>query len=86
MNLRFAFVLVALSGLISSALAHPGHDLMSHGAAHVATSPYHLAILCLAALTMGALGFLVHSLRAQRLLRFGAVGLGCLALVLALWH
>ncbi len=28
-----------------SAQAHPGHSLGEHGAAHVITSPYHLAIL-----------------------------------------
>jgi hypothetical protein len=59
--------------LANSVLAHPGHDLMDHGSAHVVTSPYHLACLALfGVLVFGAARFARQRL-SQRLLQFAGV-------------
>ena len=42
-----AFATVAIVFGSICAQAHPGHGLLDQGAAHVATSPYHVAVLAL---------------------------------------
>jgi len=59
--------------LANSLLAHPGHDLMDHGSAHVVTSPYHLMCLAfLGVLAFGAARFARQRL-SQRVLQFAGV-------------
>ena len=83
MKLNSVWAPLSASGLAVNAWAHPGHDMMAHGAAHVATSPYHLAILATATIVAGALGFLVRNARAQRVFKTAALCLACATVVLA---
>ena len=65
------------------ASAHPGHDLMEHGAGHVATSPYHLFVLAAVAALMLGVAQLVRNATAKKYLRFG--GATVLIVAGAMW-
>lgn len=82
MNFRTMLIaLLPLSVLLAN--AHPGHDLLQHGAAHAATSPYHIAVLGICALVMLAVAQIVRSSAAKKYLRWG----GAVALIaaVAMW-
>ena len=82
MNFRtILMTLVPFSVLLAQ--AHPGHDLLEHGASHAATSPYHLAVLACVALVLFAVAQLVRSAAARKYLRLG--GAVMLAVAGALW-
>jgi hypothetical protein len=65
--------LTALLAFGSLAQAHPGHDLFGHGAAHVATSPFHLLGLAIVATALAVAAKCVRSAPARSLLRVGAI-------------
>lgn len=67
---RAAGVLAILAA-VSSAQAHPGHSLSESKAAHVLSSPYHLAILALGGALMIASAQLVRRDASRRLLLHG---------------
>jgi hypothetical protein len=82
--MNFRKWLMALAPLsVALASAHPGHDLMEHGAGHVAASAYHLFVLAGFALVMLAVAQVVQSERAKKYMRLA----GAAALVVAgtLW-
>jgi hypothetical protein len=81
MNFRNLFLV--FSAFAISAQAHPGHDLMAHGAGHVATSPYHLMVLCLAALVSFVVGQMVRNAVTRRIFR--VTGITALLAAGALW-
>lgn len=56
-----------------SAHAHPGHGLGEHGAAHVMTSPYHLAILAGTGLALWFGARFVQSQLPRRILQTAGV-------------
>jgi hypothetical protein len=64
----------ALLAVIHPANAHPGHPLLDHGAAHVITSPYHLAILAAIGVAMIAVAQIVRSRTARQCMRIAGVG------------
>jgi hypothetical protein len=56
--------------------AHPGHDLMEHGPAHVVTSPFHLLIIAMVSALCLTCATFVMNPRAKRVLSStGAVAL-----------
>ena len=82
MNFRkLSMALLPLSVLLAN--AHPGHDLMEHGAGHVASSPYHLFVLAGFALVLFAVAQVVRSQSAKKYLRFA--GAAALLVAGALW-
>lgn len=81
MNFRNLFLV--LSAFVISAQAHPGHDLMAHGPAHVATSAYHLWVLSAVALVSFAVGQVVRSAAKRRVFR--AAGVTALLAAGTLW-
>jgi hypothetical protein len=54
---------------ITSASAHPGHGLGEHGATHIVTSPYHLAVLALVGAALWLVGRFVQRQLPRRLLQ-----------------
>lgn len=52
-----------------SANAHPGHGLGDHGAAHVITSPYHVATLAIAGVALWLTGRFVQRQSVRRVLQ-----------------
>lgn len=64
---------------VSSAHAHPGHSLGEHGAAHVVTSPYHLAMLAAVGMALWFGGRFVQSQLSRRILQ----GTGIAAVITA---
>jgi len=54
------------------ASAHPGHDLMAHGAGHVASSVYHLFVLAAVAVVTLGVAQMVRSAKAKKYLRLAA--------------
>src|SRR5687767_13412174 len=84
MNMNFRKLLMALLPLsVLLANAHPGHDLMEHGAGHVASSPYHLFVLAGAAVVLFGIAQVVRSQSAKKYLRFA--GAAALVVAGALW-
>lgn len=82
MNFRkLLMALLPLSVLVAK--AHPGHDLMEHGAGHVASSPYHLFVLAAVALVLIAGAQVVRSESAKKYLRYA--GAAALVVAGALW-
>jgi hypothetical protein len=82
MNFRkLLLALLPLSVLLAN--AHPGHDLMEHGAGHVASSAYHLFVLAGFALALFAVAQVVRSESAKKYLRFA--GAASLLAAGALW-
>ena len=73
-RLPIAFFVLGLPIALS---AHPGHDLMEHGATHVAASLYHMAILAVISVVSFSLVSVVNRPMAKRLL----LGVGALALI-----
>lgn len=82
MNLRI--VLAALFATTVSSFAHPGHDLMAHGPAHVATSAYHLWVLVGTAVAAFGIAQIVRTKRARNIMR--AAGVTALAVAAVLWR
>lgn len=70
-------------GSLATTNAHPGHRFADHGAAHVFSSPYHLALLAFAGVVLFVAGRLAQRTLPRRLLQAG--GLAALALTAALW-
>jgi len=66
-----------------SAHAHPGHGLGEHGAAHVMTSPYHLALLAGTGLALWFGGRFVQSQLPRRILQ--SAGVGAVLAAAAIW-
>jgi hypothetical protein len=80
MNLR-NLILAAFASIIA-AQAHPGHDMMAHGGAHVLTSAYHLFVLCAVGVISFAVGQVVRNGAARGVFRVaGAAALGVVAVV-----
>ena len=63
--------------------AHPGHGLLEHGAGHVASSVYHLIVLCAVAFGTFVVAQVVRNTSAKRYLR--AAGATALIVAGALW-
>ena len=76
-NRNITLFLLAWAAQMATVFAHPGHDLLEHGSAHVATSPYHLAGLCAVCLLLFGAARLVKAPTAKRLL--GGAGFALLA-------
>ncbi|MGZ8919345.1 MAG: hypothetical protein ACXW3L_00035 [Limisphaerales bacterium] len=82
--MNFRKLLMALAPLsVVLANAHPGHDLMEHGATHVASSAYHLFVLACLAVVMLAVAQVVRSESAKKYLRLA--GAAALVIAGALW-
>jgi hypothetical protein len=82
MNFRKLWMaLLPLSVLVAN--AHPGHDMMEHGAGHVASSPYHLFVLAGFAVVLFAVGQVVRSQSAKKYFRFA--GAAALLVAGAVW-
>lgn len=75
--------LVALSASLANVHAHPGHRLGEHGASHIVTSPYHLAMLGLTGVALYVVSRFVQRRLPRRLLQGAA--LAALVLTAALW-
>jgi hypothetical protein len=82
MNFRKLLMVLAPLSLVL-ANAHPGHDLMEHGAGHVAASAYHLFVLAGFAVVMLAVAQVVRSDSARKYLR--VAGAAALAVAGTLW-
>jgi hypothetical protein len=69
------FLFFAFSTL--SLFAHPGHDLRAYGAAHIITSPFHLAFLAASGLLICCVAGLIHHRLGRRLVQIsGAAMIG----------
>jgi hypothetical protein len=80
--MRFSgFLVLALT--IFSVRAHPGHDLMEHGPAHVATSPFHLLIVATVSVLCFTCAALVMNPRVKRVL--SSTGAVALLLATVMW-
>ena len=74
MNFRkYLVAFLSFGPLLHAAFAHPGHDLLAHGPAHVATSAYHLWVLGLTALVSFGVAQIVRKPVARRALRIAGV-------------
>ena len=78
---KLMLALMPLSVVLGN--AHPGHGMMEHGAAHVATSAYHLFVLAGMAVALFVVAQVVRSATAKKYLRLG--GMAALATAGALW-
>jgi len=78
MNFR-KWLMAMLPLTLVLAKAHPGHDLMEHGAGHVASSPYHLFVLAAVAVVTLGVAQMVRNASAKKYLRLA----GATALVAA---
>ena len=72
-----------VSTCVISSQAHPGHDLLEHGSAHVIGSPFHLVALSVITLFCFGLGALVIRPAARRALN--SAGLIGLLMTVGLW-
>jgi hypothetical protein len=82
--MNFRKLLMALLPLtLVMASAHPGHDLMEHGAGHVASSPYHLFVLAAVAVVMLGTAQMVRGASAKKYLRLS--GATALLVAGAMW-
>jgi hypothetical protein len=82
--MKFRNLLMALLPLsLVLATAHPGHDLLEHGAGHVASSPFHLFVLAAGAVVLFGIAQFVRSASARKYLRFA--GAAALVVAGALW-
>ena len=84
MNHLFFLTIACVISFGYSAQAHPGHDLMQHGGAHVISSAYHLAFLGAVTLLCSGLGFLVRTRTVKRALN--GVAVAALLATVALWY
>ena len=80
---RFSFFVFAfLMSTFSRVYAHPGHDWLEHGGAHVVGSTYHLSIVALFTLLSFASAAFVSRPKVKRALHsFGIAGIACFALL-----
>jgi hypothetical protein len=67
--MNFRNLLLVFSAFVLTAQAHPGHDLMAHGAGHVGTSVYHWGVLFVVAVASFIAGQLVRSAVSRRIFR-----------------
>ena len=67
---------------ISTAHAHPGHDLGEHGPVHMLTSPYHLAILAVLGLAIWFAGRFIQKQLPKRLVQCSGAAVALAAVVL----
>ena len=81
--MNFRNLLLALVATVMTAHAHPGHDIMAHGASHVATSPFHLLVLAMVGLVSMGIAQLVRNVAARRMLR--TAGATALIAATAIW-
>jgi uncharacterized membrane protein len=73
----FAFIAAT-----SAALAHPGHPIKGSDAAHIATSPYHLATLAGGGLLLLGAAWFIKRQMPRRIAQFaGAVALASAVLL-----
>ena len=80
--MRFTiFLLFALATL--SLRAHPGHDLMEHGPAHVVTSPFHLLIVAMVSALCFTCAAFVMNPRVKRFL--SSTGTVALLVTAVMW-
>jgi hypothetical protein len=79
----FVFALLVMVG-VTSAHAHPGHDLFEHGTTHVVASPFHLLVLVSLGIALAAATRFARNTRARIILRLGATACVALAAALAL--
>jgi hypothetical protein len=84
--LRTVVPTAALLALASGvAQAHPGHGLHAAGAAHLLTSPYHLAVLALGGATIWVAARWVERRLPRRLLQlFGVVAVAAATVLMVL--
>jgi len=68
---------------VSAAQAHPGHSLGDYGAAHIASSPYHVSILAAVGLALWLGARFVKWPVGRRVLRAG--GIAAVMLAAAWW-
>jgi hypothetical protein len=80
---RVAIILAAVLGA-TSAQAHPGHDLLDYGAAHVATSLYHATIVVICGAVLAIAARFAGSARAQMAFRIATTACLVLAALLLL--
>ncbi|MDX1953788.1 MAG: hypothetical protein SFY81_16585 [Verrucomicrobiota bacterium] len=69
---RFLPGVLLLTLLSVTSQAHPGHDMLDHGPAHLVSSPYHLAVLSLTAIMLFAVAQFTRRPAVRRTLRFSA--------------
>jgi H+/gluconate symporter-like permease len=84
----FAFLLLAgVIVTLAPARAHPGHDLMEHGGAHVVSSVYHLFVVAaVAALCFGISALATNQVLKRTMNRFGLAGLVSFAVLWMIRH
>jgi hypothetical protein len=78
-----AAIVGCLSAIASSAHAHPGHSLKDATAAHIVSSPYHLAALAGAGLLIFGASWCIQRQRPRRGMQFA--GLVAMGAALLLW-
>jgi len=81
--MNFRNLLLALVATVMTVHAHPGHDIMAHGASHVATSPFHLMVLAMVGLFSLGIAQLVRNVAARRVLQ--TAGATALVAATAIW-
>jgi hypothetical protein len=80
MKLNWIHFIVFSAALSLNVLAHPGHDVMAHGPAHIVSSPFHLGMLLVAAFAF--LSFARFAARpVVKRLFFGAATLAIAAMI-----
>jgi hypothetical protein len=87
MNPSCSRFLILTIGYLLSAItgsAHPGHDLLDHGAAHVVASPFHLLVLAAGGIVLALIAKFVRTSRARAVLRIGAMACIVVAAPLAI--
>jgi len=72
-----------LAAGVLSAQAHPGHSLLDATPNHVVTSPDHVTVLALSAITLFIVARLVQGRLSRRLLQ-AAAGIACVSAA-AIW-
>jgi uncharacterized membrane protein YqgA involved in biofilm formation len=75
--------LIAFVAATSAALAHPGHPIKGSGVAHLATSPYHLAMLASGGLLLLGAAWFIRRQTPRRVAQYA--GALALASALLLW-
>jgi hypothetical protein len=82
-NLRSRALILGYWLSAISVSAHPGHGLGEHGAMHLLASPYHVAVLALAGITLWLIGRFVQRQLPRRLLQ--GAGVATLLASAVLW-
>ena len=78
-----AAIVYCLSAIASTARAHPGHSLLDGTAAHIVTSPYHLAALAGGGLLLVGAGWSIKRQTPRRFVQY--VGVVAMAAAVLLW-